>query len=255
MAFPSVVARATHVSATSNSTLYAPAPSLPGTAGDLLVAIVSSDGNPTLSAQPTDGNDWTKLGQASNGTAVTGAVFFKIAEQANFGTPFFDDLAISSSGSEQFSSIFLRIAGSNLQIDGAHANGSSTNSNPPNLSSATDLLGLIDGSARDYLWIAARSGDSTVVATAAPASFSQLQTRAAAGTGGASTNTAERALNAAAQDPGTFTSASEQWVSWTLAVWAGAVTPVYRGAAGKAAVYKGIRSDAQLYRGAGQLWP
>ena len=30
---------------------------------------------------------------------------------------------------------------------------------------------------------------------------------------------------------------------------------VYRGATGKAAAYKGERSDAQLYLGARQMWP
>jgi hypothetical protein len=250
VAFPSVVARATHVSATTNSITYSTASAtLNGSVGDLLIAVISADGNPTLTAASNApfGADWTKLGQASNGTIATGAVFWKFANTATWGTNA-DLLNISASASEQFSAVLLRLSGTNLALAGASANGSSTNSDPPNLA-------LPGGAAKDALWIATRSGDSTVVATAAPASFANLQSRAAGGTGGASTNTAERLLNASALDPGTFTSASEQWVSWTLAVHEGSAVPLYRGAAGKAATYKGIRSDAALYKGAGQLWP
>ena len=249
MAFPSVIARATLSGPASNATTFdTSAATLSGAIGNLLVAVISADGNPTLTAQvPPLGAAWTKLGQASNSTIVTGAVFWKIAETADWGTNG-DSLTITSSASEQFSGVFLRLSGTSLQIEGTSANGSSTNSDPPGEA-------LAGGAAKDVLWIATRSGDSTVVATAAPASFANLQSRAASGTGGASTNTAERALNAATLDPGAFTSASEQWVSWTLAVFGGAANPLYRGSAGKAATYKGVRADAQLYKGAGQLWP
>lgn len=249
MAFPSIVGRATHVSATANAVSYDTSSAvLPGAPGDLLVAIVSSDGNPTLIAQlPPVGTAWSKLGQASNGSIVTGAVYWKVAESVTWGSAA-DRLIVSSSASEQFSSILLRIAGATLAIEGTSANGSSTNSNP----SAVTLAGAV---ARDVLWIATRSGDSTVVATTAPAGYANLQSRASGGTAGASTNTAERLLNAASEDPAAFTSASEQWVSWTLAIYEAALVPLYIGAGGKALAYLGARSDPQLYKGPGQLWP
>jgi hypothetical protein len=250
MAFPSVVARAAQVSSTSNAVSWSIGGAGPnGAVGDLLIVVVSADGNPTLSAASNApfGANWTKLGQASNGSAVTGAVFRKFADTTTWGTNA-DLLNLSSSASEQYSAVVLRLSGANLQIEGTSANGSSTNSDPPGEA-------LAGGTAKDVLWIATRSGDSTAVASAAPASYAQLQTRAGGGSGGASTNTAERLLNAGSENPAAFTSANEQWVSWTLAVYEAAATPLYRGAAGKAAVYKGTRSDAQLYKGAGQLWP
>src|SRR5687767_12065961 len=81
MAFPTVVSRNTHVGPTSNSTTYT-AGNLPlgggdYQTGDLLVVCVSADGNPTLSVNvgASEAN-FTKLDQASNGTAVTGAIFY-----------------------------------------------------------------------------------------------------------------------------------------------------------------------------------
>jgi hypothetical protein len=188
------------------------------------------------------GADWTKLGQSSNGTSTTGAIFYKAAGTATWGTPA-DALTISSTSSEQFSGAFLRLSGSNLQLEGANSNGSSSNSDPPNLA-------LADGLAHDALWITTRSGDSTVVASAAPSGYANLQTRTAGGSTGASTNTAERSLNASAEDPGSFTSSFEQWVCWTLAVYEGAQNNVYIGNSGWSAHYKGVRSDAALYKGA-----
>src|SRR5690606_36955639 len=99
----------------------------------------------------------------------------------------------------------------NPQIAWAFSDGSSTNSDPPNLSL---------GASQDALWIATRAGDSTVVATAAPTNFSNLQTQAGGGTSGASSNSAERSFTGSSLDPGTFTSGSEQWVCSTLAIWA-----------------------------------
>lgn len=201
--FPNVTARGSARTASTNTTSH-PITLPTHVAGDLLVVHLAIDGNPTVTAP----GDWEKLGQASNTTVVTGAIFWKKATSAS------ETLTLTSSVSEQSSHTVLVItpqAGYTLGIQGASANGSSTNSNPPNLAPAPGT--------KDYLWIVTRAGDSTVLATVAPTSFSQLQSLAAAGTGGASTNTAERQLNASSLDPATFTSASEQWVSWTIAVW------------------------------------
>jgi hypothetical protein len=241
MTFPSVVARATLVSSTSNSTSWnTSSATLGGSAGDLLLAIISADSNPTLTAVSNApfGADWTKLGQASSGSTVTGAVFYKVAGTATWGSPA-DALTISSSSAEQYSGVFLRLSGSNLQLQGAASDGSSGNSDPPDLA-------LTDGLAHDALWIASRSGDSTAVASAAPSGYANLQTRPAGGSTGASTNTAERNLNASAEDPGNFTSTFEQWACWTLAIYEGSPGYVYVGNSEWAASYKGVRSDAAL---------
>lgn len=168
-------------------------------AGQKLVVLFSSDGAPTCSTTSTG---WVKVGQASNSTVVTGAVFEKIATGS-------DALTINTTTAEQSSHISARVSNAGT-LYAASANGSSTNSNPPSLTPA--------GGLNDYLWLSTRSGDSTVLATVPPANFSHLQSLAAAGTGGASSNIAERPFTGTVLDPGTFTSASEQWVSWTIAI-------------------------------------
>lgn len=198
MAFPVVQTRATGRTTTTDTTSHSITMPASISAGDLLIVVFSVDQQPTCTAS----SGWTKLDQASNGTTVTQAIFWKFAAGG-------DTCTITTSTSEQSSHVSLRITGA-AHINATSANGSSTNSNPP----------LQDDfwSTEDYLWIATRGGDSTVVATVAPTNFSNLQSIAAAGTAGASTNTAERNLNADQLDPGTFTSATEQWVSYTIAV-------------------------------------
>lgn len=201
-----VAARATGRTTASNTTSHAITLPTGISAGDLLLVIFSCDGNRTISVNTgVSGTNWTIGDSQTNGTIVTGAWVWKIAEGS-------DALTLTSSGAEQSSHVSLRITGhdTTAPIDGTSANGSSTNSNPPSHTPA-------NGS-QDYLWIATRSGDSTVVATAAPSGYSNLQTQNAAGTGGASTNTAEKSSTASSEDPATFTSASEQWVSYTLAI-------------------------------------
>jgi hypothetical protein len=169
------------------------------TPGDLLLIIFSTDGSVRDCSISSGG--WVRLDEAQNAGVVTGAVFYKFAEGGDTAT-------VTTSSAEQSSHVVLRISGGGVPIS-ASANGSSTNSDPPNLDT---------GNNKNYLWIVTRSGDSTVVATAAPANYTNLQTQAAAGTGGASTNTAERSLAAASENPGTFTSITEQWASFTIAI-------------------------------------
>jgi hypothetical protein len=172
-------------------------------AGDLLLCVFSVDAAPTVSVNTgVSGDNWKKLGQASYSTTVTGAVFWKIAEGS-------DALTLTTTSSEQSSHIVYRISGGK-SVSGTSANGSSTNSNPP---SHTGHNGT-----EKYLWIATRSGDSTINATVAPSNMGSLVAYAAAGTGGASTAVASVVSEASSFDPSTFTSSSEQWVSWTIAV-------------------------------------
>lgn len=202
MAFPEVGSRSTGATTAVDTTSHTI--TLPSgiQVGDLLLVVFSVDGNPTVTVNTgSSGSNWKKIGQASNSTVVTGAVFWKHAEGS-------DALVLTSSASEQSSHVCLRVVNAGPPT-ATSANGSSTNSDP---ASENALV------ADDYLWVATRSGDSTVVATAAPTNYSQLQTQAAAGTGGASTNTAERTVNGSSENPGTFTSNTEQWVTWTVSV-------------------------------------
>lgn len=206
MIAPTIVTRATNASSTSDSTSFTVTMPSSIVVGNMLIAVVSADGNPTLTVNTgSSGVNWKKLGQASNSTVVTGGIFWKLAEGS-------DALVITSSASEQFSATVLQVSNAR-SLQGASANGSSTNSDAPNLAPTWGVSTYTV----PCLWIATRSGDSTVVATVAPSSYSNLQSQAAGGTSGASTNTAERSLTASSENPGTFTSTTEQWVSWTLA--------------------------------------
>lgn len=203
MAFPVVAARASGRTTASDTTTHAITLPTGISAGDLLVVVFACDGNPTISVNTgVSGANWNALTQGAYSNNVRSNVFWKIAEGS-------DALTLTTPAGEQSSHVSLRITGG-YTVTGTSANGSSTNSNPPNHAGP-------DGT-QDYLWVATRAGDSTVVATVAPTNYGNLQTLAAAGTGGASVNTAERSLNASAEDPGTFTSSSEQWVGFTLAV-------------------------------------
>ena len=201
MAFPVVEGRQTG-STTTNATTHSITFPAPIQVGELLVAFVAVDGSSTL---VDNEGAWLKIaGQQKNGTTVTGAVFAKIAEGGSA-----DNLTVVT-GSEMASWVTFRISGHGGLPTGAWANGSSTNSDPPN---HTPPYG-----AQDYLWIAGRMGDAQVPATAAPASYSTLTGVTHSNTAGACAHTAERSLNASSENPGTFTSATEQWAAVTIAV-------------------------------------
>ena len=207
MAAPTVLARQASVSSTSDSTSFTPTLAT-ATLGKLLLAVISADGSPTLSTSSTG---WRKMGQASNGANVTQSVFIKDKATGS------DALVISSTASEQYSAeVFCIDAGNIPGLSIEFANGNSTNSNPPSVTISPT---------QDVLWIATRSGDAQVVATVAPSGYGNLTSQAGGGANGASTNTAELSVNAdVTEDPGTFTSATEQWVSATIAVWSDTIS-------------------------------
>ena len=197
MAFPIVEARA---SGRDSENVTSHPITLPSgiVAGDLLLVVFSVD----ASEEPTTTSEgWVRLAYQAYSTSVTGAIFYKVATGS-------DTLSITTT-TEEASHIAFRISGAGTPTCSV-ATGSSIYSNPPNHTNP--------GGAQDVLWIATRSGDAQVVATVAPTNFGNLQTLAAATSGGASSNTAERLLNAASLDPAVFNSALEQWVSYTIAV-------------------------------------
>lgn len=195
---PTIESWSSNASSTTNSSSHVITMPSGITAGDLLLLVFSTDGIADVSILA---GDWIKLDQEQQSTSqVTAAIFYKFATGS--------DTATVATGSEQTSHIVYRISGASVPYI-AQANGNSTNSNPPSLDT---------GVSRNYLWIATASHDSTVVASAAPSNYSNLHTQAAAGVNGASTSTAERALTASSEDPGTFTTGNEQWVSFTIAI-------------------------------------
>jgi hypothetical protein len=166
--------------------------------GDLLLVVFSHDG---ASTSRTTSAGWQKMGESSNTNVVTGAVYFKRTTGG-------DTLSISTSGSEASSYIAYAIRNAGTP-SGQVADGSSTNSNPP-----AHGVGVVS----PHLVFVTRSGDSTTLATVAPTGYGDLFSQSAFDTGGASTNGAYTYFTGSTTDPGTFTSANEQWVSWTIFV-------------------------------------
>jgi hypothetical protein len=174
--------------------------------GDLLLVLISLDtaaGTSTLN-QPAG---WERFPVDYNGDLITGAVYWQIATTTS------PVLTLTSGTSEESTHIVYRISGAGIPV-AFSADGSGTNSNPPRLNTS---------GARDYLSIVTRSGDTSAgtntAATAAPAGYSGLITQFASTTNGANSNTAHRFITASStHDPATFTSATEQWVSYTIAI-------------------------------------
>lgn len=193
--------------------------------GDLLLVVFSVDGNPTASM-----TGWNKLGQTSQSTNVTGAIFWKIATQSDIDNGWTVDIG---AGSEQASWITFSIE-DGISVLGVGSSATGTNSNPVTLNN------LIS---KNYLLIATRHGDNTVVATGAPGSYANLQTQAASGTGGASTNTAERTATVTSENPGAFTSASEESAFYTLAIVPAEVGPE---AVSYTVVNPGVRTNTTI---------
>jgi hypothetical protein len=206
MAAPTVLSRLASSGAASNAVNYTP--TLPTvTTGKALLAVISSDGNPVLT---TTSAGWEKLGQSSNGANVTQAVFLKRVATGS------DGLTTNSTVGEQYSASILCIdAGAIFDVAVEFSNGSSTNSDPPNLALYASL---------DALLIATRSGDAAVQPTAVPSGYANNTANAGSGSAGAAINTAERTATVSSENPGVWTVATEQWVCSTIAIWTDTTT-------------------------------
>lgn len=207
MAAPSILSSQFSTSATSDSTSFTPTmPTV--TAGKALVALIAVDGNPTINPDNASfSNGWRYRNSGVNGTAVTGVLLYK--ERAEGGSA--DNLTVTASNAQQYSAWLACIdAGNFPNIFCTDTNGSSTNSNPPIANW---------GSSKEVLIIVARMGDAAVVATAAPSGYSGLASQAG-GANGASISIATKTETDDDEDPGAFTSATEQWAAFTLAIWA-----------------------------------
>lgn len=211
MAFPVVTSRATGRTTASNTASH-PITIPAGSVGERIVVALAVDGQPTVTVGT--GTGWTKLGQHTQaGGTVTAAIFTKIADGN-------DALTLATSANEQSSHAVIRMTGGAV-LEGVAADGNSTNSNPPRYPAGTATFGApVEG-----LWLAVRAGDSTTLATVAPSGFFNILTGvgtgfnslAAAGGQGASINMVEWGQETVTFfDPAPFTSASEQWVCYTL---------------------------------------
>lgn len=171
--------------------------------GDLLLVFFSCDGNPAIGN--TEG--WGKpITPQTNGTAVTHAIFYKHADGIN------DALTVTTGSGEQSTWVTVAIANAMLDSIPVQANGSSTNSNP---------AALTLGKAGTKIVFASRGGDSTVQATAPPSGYNLVNSNVGGSTNAAtyvSEKTFTSSTDGQSEDPGTFTSATEQWVCFTISV-------------------------------------
>jgi hypothetical protein len=184
--------------------------------GSLALFVLALDGGtgsaPTLSGLTGADTDWFPVtDRAISGSPITSQVFYWFNDT---GASVNKSLAFAYTQSELASGILLVIprttSGLALQVSGTGIFANTSNPNPP-------LLDI--GFTRDVKWIAAVAVDSTVVPTVAPTGFSNLFTQTGVSTASASAATSEQDLAGSSLDPSTFTSASEQYVVWTLAVW------------------------------------
>lgn len=198
MAFP--VVRATNTSVTTPAST-SHVISLPAAivSGDLLIAIWNPDGT----GAGTWPAGWTQL-WATNLPANTGRTEcrYRVADGTEGAS-----ITVTTAAAVTSSHATYRIDtfSGNAPEAGVTATANSANANPPSL---TPSWG-----AKDTLWIAVAAVDNTDV-TAAPTSYTNLLTGATPTRLG----TARRELNAATEDPGTFTNASDQWGANTIAV-------------------------------------
>lgn len=190
---------------TNNANTYTHGPiTLPSgiAVGDLLLCVFSCDGNAEVAAS----SGWTKLGQATYSSYVSGTIFWKLATGS-------DALTVTSSYAEQASAIVWRISKA-LGVEGYYATGSSANPDPPALTPSFDPT--------NALWVVTHSGDGTTVCSSAPSGIGLLvhdfQTKVAGTTSGASSGIAGIDATVSTLNPGSFTALSEQWVCWTLAI-------------------------------------
>lgn len=208
MAFPTVVDYDTNL-ITTNATSHDQ--ELPATysAGDLLLCLFTCDAA-SVALGITTGTGWVEIAEYSNAEITTG-IFYKLSA-ANTSA---DNLTLSTDSGQHSASIIYAISGhDDSEVpDYSRSNGDSTNADPPSLTPTNGR--------HDYLWIVCMASDGTVVASAAPTDFSSLITRASSSSAdGVSISSAQRNYhtNNTAYNPGTFTSATEQWVAITIAI-------------------------------------
>lgn len=179
---------------------------MPGSvAARRLLVIVFNSGT----AQVTTPDGWTAMNPAGGyniSSTRRAYVFAKVTDGSEGGTTVncvTDAAFVASSVVYYFSDEGYQVAQC-LAASAAAATGTSTTPNPPSLTSGFGAV--------DTLWIAVTNAGAQI--SAYPASYSNGQTTAGFGLG-----TAERQVNGASQDPGTFTIASSAtWDAFTLAV-------------------------------------
>lgn len=180
-------------------------------AGDIIFAIVSVCNAGTWTTIPTG---WTKLAeQAGGGSVGETSVFYKIANGSEDGTTLTWVTSVATSATWQVFRVKNWHGTTPPEV--TTTSGDSSSANPPNL---TPSWG-----AADTLWlaIAGHAAASIAAFTAAPTNYLGFDSNGAS-SGGAAVSIAVcyRQLNAASEDPGTFTAGGSNrwWTALTIAI-------------------------------------
>jgi hypothetical protein len=220
VAVPSLTSNSGGTSSTSSVTSFATTVTQSGASvGACVCMFVASDGNPTISADATSiANGWAKVGQWSQGTACTLALFKFMVMTANT----VPGLTLTISVAENLFCYQETInpSGGGFQVEmltpPSAVGNTTSNPNPPSASNGS-------GATRDIRWVAAYAGDTgTVVTSAYPSGYTGLGHGTSGGNAanGCTMSLAHKSAtgvtNGSSEDPGTFTRNAEDWIAQTF---------------------------------------
>jgi hypothetical protein len=205
---PTFVSSTAYVTAAANAANWTPFSALDLSNCAMAVFVVAVDGG--TGNVTTASSGWLGIGTVMAGVIVKSNIFYKVGPTASETLLIdFDD---TDATTEQGSGILIRLNGANSIITGSTSNGiGSTNADPPSKDA---------GAVRNHFWIAAAAWDGIITASAAPSTYTNLATQAASGASGASSAIATKSIDSSqVEDPGAFTSTTEQWIAWTIATY------------------------------------
>ncbi len=171
---------------------------------DVVLVFFASDGSPTI----TFPAGWIELFQNANGTNNKLGAWYRVANGTEGAT-----ITVTTSASERTAHTSYRIsgAGGTPCYAPTTVTGASVSPNPPS--------GTPFWAQANTLWFAACGYDYNRTVSAYPTNYTNGRNDYANNTQGCGVGTARREVNAASEDPGTFTiSASDDWVANTVAI-------------------------------------
>lgn len=203
-------------------------------AGQLLLVLFASDGNPTI----TFPAEWTQLFQDANGSDVIFGAWYRVADGTETAT-----ITVTTSSSQMTAHTSFRISNYGvLPVVGTSATGASVNPNPPTLTPWW-------GSAYN-LWFAVSGSDYNRTVSAYPSGYSNGRYDRSNNTGGCTVGSASKIASASSDNPGTFTiSSSDQWVANTIAI----APPTITAAAPTVTTQAGTNVEATTATGNGNI--
>lgn len=218
---------------TSNSTSWTLTYPTNIAAGDLLLMMLGSDGNPTLNAINSNGADgWVVAHLTGNASATELILAKKVAVGTETGS-----LTLTLSATEQGAWTVLRIPagtwegtlGTSLTSPSAATHGSVTQVASSGATANPDPASLdpFNWATENTLWFAVAAADTSRTFSAFPSTFTNTGSVVSGGSTGASLGFARLESAVSSLDPGTFTiSASDDWAASTIAIRPAAVIAV-----------------------------